>query len=335
MVNAKRGFTLLELLLVMALLGTIMGIGLGTFASFDPGRRAARGLVANALRQARNEAIAHRAPARVMFDPVTRTVRSEGSTVAGTWRFDTPDLVGARDVNGLPWNFPGTFLTDDGFVGRALDMDLGQRGAKITFDLSEDPLFRIRRGFRISCALRPKVLKASKVLDYGGIVEMETYADGSIGFSVLTRRIDELGRATPGEAVKVRTAPGAIEAGRWSQIELRYDGRWLSALSDGVPVAMREESRELWDVEKPLVIGGSRDAYNGQLDDLVVVAAREGEEFILPPSVEFRAKEPFEVRFDEGGNLDPVAHARPVEIGLLFDDGTQDSLLVQMYGTVE
>jgi prepilin-type N-terminal cleavage/methylation domain-containing protein len=333
--TSRSGFTLLELLLVMGLLGTILGIGLGTFASFDPGRRAARGLVANALRQARNEAVANRAPARVMFDPETRTVTSEGTAVAGTWRFETPQLTGAREINGLAQGFPGTMLTGDGFVGSALDLDLGERGCRVVIDMTSEPLLQLRRGFRLSCALRPKVLKASTILDFGGVLTIESVADGSIRFSVVTRRVDELGRAFPGEAVVVKTAPGAIEAGRWSQVEVRYDGRWLSALSDGVPVAMREESRELWDVEKPLVIGGARSGYNGQIDDLVVIVAKEGEQFILPSSVEFEAKEPFEVRFDEGGGLDPVAHARPVEIGLSFSDGTRDSLSVQMFGTVE
>jgi prepilin-type N-terminal cleavage/methylation domain-containing protein len=333
--KGRGGFTLLELLLVMGLLGIILGIGLGTFASFDPGRRAARGLVANALRQARNEAIAHRSPARVMFDPETRTVTTEGTAVAGTWRFETSDLKGARDLDGLAQSFPGAFLTEDGFVGRALDMDLGERGAKVVFDLTEEPLFQLRRGFRLSCALRPKSLGASQILDLGGVLLMNSFGDGSIGFSVLTRRVDELGRSTPGERVTVRTAPGAIEAGRWSQVEVRYDGRWLSALSDGVPVAMRSETRELWDVEKPLVIGGTRDRYRGQIDDLVVLVVREGERLVLPSSVEFDAKEPFEVRFDEGGGLDPVAHARPVEIGFKFSDGTRDALVVRIYGTVE
>ncbi|WP_145196675.1 LamG-like jellyroll fold domain-containing protein [Planctomycetes bacterium Poly30] len=333
--DLRSGFTLLELLLVMTLLGTILGVGLGAFASFDPGRRAARGLVANALRQARNEAIAHRAPARVLFDPATRTITSEGTAVAGTWRFETPAMEGARGISGLAQGFPGTPLTDDGFVGKALDMDVGGRGAKVVFDLSSEPLFRVRRGFRLSCALRPKTLEAAQILDFGGVVEMSSFEDGSIGFSVVTRRVDELGRSIPGETINVRTSPGAIEAGRWSQVEVRYDGAWLSALSDGVPVAMRAETRELWDVEKPLVIGGGRSGYDGQIDDLVILVAREGETFILPSSVEFDAREPFEVRFDEGGGLDPIAHARPVEIGLKFDDGTSDGLVVQVFGTVE
>ena len=217
---ASSGFTLLELLLVMGLLGTILGIGLGTFASFDPARRAARGLVANALRQARNEAVANRASARVSFDPETRTVTSEGSAVAGTWRFETPALEGAREIDGLAQGFPGTMLTEDGFVGRALDLDLGERGCRVVVDLQSEPLFQLRRGFRLSCALRPKSLKASTILDFGGVLTLESVADGSVRFTVVTRRVDELGRPFAGEAVVVKTAPGAIEAGRWSQVEV-------------------------------------------------------------------------------------------------------------------
>ena len=123
----RGGFTIMELMVVMLIMGLVLGAGIGAFASFDPGSSAARGLVANALRQARNEAVAHRAPARVAFDPETGSMRSEGYRVVGTWRFEEESLPGAGGVDGFPDGFPGTILSDDGFIGRALDLDLGGR----------------------------------------------------------------------------------------------------------------------------------------------------------------------------------------------------------------
>ena len=41
------------------------------------------------------------------------------------------------------------------------------------------------------------------------------------------------------------------------------------------------------------------------------------------------------IRFDAGGGLDRGFHGEPVEIELVYDDGTRRVLRVGMYGTVE
>ncbi len=333
--RSRRGFTLLELMLVMVILGTVVGVGLGAFASFDPGRRAARGLIASALRQARNEAVANRAPATVRIDPETRTLMTESYVVAGTWRFETSSLDGAGgEQSGFAEGFPGEYL-GDGFVGRALDLELGPRGARVAIDLSDDPIFSVTRGFRIACALRPSALADAELLDYGGVVKWKLQRDGSVSFEVVTRRVDELGRSSAGESVLLRTSPGALEAGRWGRIELRYDGAWLTALAAGVPVAQRAEFRPLWNLTAPLVLGGGRTPYPGRIDDLVVSVMQRSDEMILPSSTEFEASAPLVVRFDGGGRLDPVEHARPATIGLVYEDGSRSSVTVQIQGTVE
>ena len=165
-----RGFTLVELLLVMTLIGIVLGVGLGSFASFDPGRGAARGLVANALRQTRNTAIERGAPARILIDRERKAVRSEAFTVAGTWRFEDQSLAGARGVDGIADGFPGPFLSEEGYVGKALDLDLGPRGARVQIDLSSDPIFDLGSGFRLSVMLRPVSFVNADVVDLGKVV---------------------------------------------------------------------------------------------------------------------------------------------------------------------
>ena len=330
----RRGFTLVELLLVVTILGIVLGVALGTFASFDPGRRAARGLIANALRQARNTAISRGAPARVMFDPASGTARIEGFTVAGTWRFETESLDGARGLGGLADGFPNEFLSE-GFVGKALDLDLGPRGAKVRVDLSEDPIFALSRGLRLTFAIRPASLGDADVIDVGGVVEAATRRDGSVSFKVVTRRIDELGRPVQGEAITLRTPPGALVADKWTSIELRYDQRRLVAMVDGVPVAERDATRPLWEIGGALQFGGGRQRFAGRLDDVVLSVVQVADPVKLPKSVIFDAKTRFEVRFDEGGARDPVFHARPVEVPLLFEDGSRETVFVRTLGTVE
>ena len=41
------------------------------------------------------------------------------------------------------------------------------------------------------------------------------------------------------------------------------------------------------------------------------------------------------MRFDESGALDPVFHAGPVVIELLFDDGLKELITVRALGTVD
>ncbi|GEM_PF-587349 len=333
--RGAAGFSLLELLLVMALLGIVMGVGLGSFASFDPGRGAARGLVANALRQTRNTAVERGAPARILIDHSRATVRSEAFAVAGTWRFEDQALAGARGVNGVADGFPGAFLAEDGYVGRALDLDLGPRGAKVQIDLSSDPIFDLASGFRLSAVLRPAAFVDADVIDLGKVVRVKARSDGSVTFELTTQRDDGLGRAVKGETITLQSGGGVLEPGHWTQLELRYDRRRVVALADGVPVAERAESRPIWRLEGGLVLGGGRRRFAGCVDDVVLSVITVGDEVVLPKSAEFVANGPTEVRFDESGALDPVFHAGPVGIELIFDDGRSELITVRALGTVD
>jgi len=67
----------------------------------------------------------------------------------------------------------------------------------------------------------------------------------------------------------------------------------------------------------------------------VLSVARTSDVIRLPASAELAGKDPFEVRFDEGGRLDPIAHGGPVTVTLNYDDGTSESLEVLRVGTVE
>ena len=330
-----RGFTLLELILVMGIIGAVAGVGLGMFASFDPGRRAALGLVQNVLRQAQQTAVARRAPAVVRVDVKAGTFVAEALEVAGTWHFETPALEGARGVDGAPFDFPGEMLTADGFTGKALDLARGGRRGRVEVDLRVDPLLDPRKGFALDVALRPARLGAGQVVDLGKSVVLSARTDGGVDGRVLTRRLDELGRAVAGPAVTVRSGPGALRPGRWTRVTLAYDRRELVLLADGVPLASRGEDRELWDLTGPMVLGGGDSRWEGALDQLVLATVVADDAYALPPTVTFDERTPTLIRFLAGGSLDPAIHAGPVEFGLRFDDGGGDEVRINLFGTIE
>lgn len=331
----RRGFTLLELLLVMGLIGLMAGIGLGMFASFDPGRRAALGLVQNVLRQAQQSAVARRAPAVVRFDAVNRTLVAEALEVAGTWHFESQALEGGRGIDALPFDFPGDFLTADGYTGSALDFARGSRRSRVQIELDEDPLLNPRRGFSLDVALRPAALSTAKLLDMGSVVQLMVRADGGLDGRIVTRRLDDVGREVAGPPLVVRSGPGALRAGRWTRVTLAYDRRELSLSADGVLLVSRGEERDLWNLSGPLLLGDVQQGWQGALDQLVLATVRASEEYKLPASVSFDARTPKLVRFLAGGSLDPALHAGTVAFGLAFDDGGKDEVVVNLFGTVE
>ena len=83
------------------------------------------------------------------------------------------------------------------------------------------------------------------------------------------------------------------------------------------------------------MLGGGRRRFAGCVDDVVLSVITVGDEVVLPKSAEFVANGPTEVRFDESGALDPVFHAGPVGIELIFDDGRSELITVRALGTVD
>jgi prepilin-type N-terminal cleavage/methylation domain-containing protein len=331
----QAGFTLMELLLVMGLIGLIAGVGLGMFASFDPGRRAALGLVQNVLRQAQQSAVARRAPAAVRIDPAEGTLVAESLEVAGTWHFASSALAGGRGIDALPLDFPGDYLTDDGYTGKALDLARGERRSRVQIELGEDPLLDPRRGFALDVALRPETLSTTKLIDIGKVVQLTVRVDGGLDGRIVPRRVDDVGREVAAAPIVVRSAPGALRPGRWTRVTLAYDRRELTLSADGILLVSRGEDRELWDLTAPLVLGDAQQGWRGALDQLVLATVRAADEYRLPPSVRFDARTPKLVRFVAGGSLDPALHAGTIQFGLEFDEGGKDEVVVNLFGTIE
>jgi prepilin-type N-terminal cleavage/methylation domain-containing protein len=151
------GVTLIELLMVIALIAIIFGSGLGMFAGLNPARRATVGLVQNTLRSAHNSSVARQAPARVRFDLASKrkdpdaklqpdTMTAAGMRVIGTWHFEDDQLRGAFGLDGVNL---GGYLVDDGFQGKALSFNGAAPESRIEIGVHQDPAYDFRYGFDI------------------------------------------------------------------------------------------------------------------------------------------------------------------------------------------
>lgn len=324
------GFTLLELLLVMGLIGVVFGIGIGMFSSLDLESRTIASEVQSVLRSANNWAAARSGPACVRIDPVRGALRAEGLETIGTWHFESLPVVGAFGLGG---STVGCELDQDGFLGRAID--LGGRGASVEIDVDDDAAFDLTNGFAIECALRPYSSGAGRVIAIGSACGLDATGDGRLRGWLVALRTDEAGTQKQTGRVLVESEPGTLPLGTWSRVALRYDRRRFEILVEGVGVASVVETAPVWKVEGPLVLSDPRRPFGGSLDSLVVSATASDDEVLLPAGVTFAEGTPSEIAFAAGGGLDRERHPAPIELALVFDDGRRRSIGVSLYGTVE
>jgi len=326
--------TLIELMLVMGLLALVLGAGLGSLASLDAGQRAALGLVQNVVRSAHNTAVARRAPARVRIDPATGTIVAQGSEVVGTWHFEDEELAGAGGLDGVAVGFDGA-TSEHGFLGRALDLAEAPRGARVEVAVQDDARYDPGEGFAIELAVRLAWPAGGRILSLGGAVTLEVTADGALRAAFRRRTTDALGAVGTGGPIFAESRSGVLAPGRWTRIALRYDRRVLGLAVDGVPVAAVFSEEPVAPLAGPLELGGGREGFPGALDELTVALVTGEESAALPPTVRFAASVPRAIEFLAGGALDPLRHLEPVAIGLEFDDGRVEQVVVNLYGTVE
>jgi len=328
--GAVRGMTLFELMLVMVLIGLLLGLGVGVFASLDFGKRAALSLVQNVVRSARNSAVARAAPARVRIDAAAGTLVAEALDVAGTWRFEGERLEGAFGLDG---RLAGAELVDDGYLGRALALG-SARASYAEIGVQSDAGFDLYHGFAIECALRLVGTASGGVLSVGGAAGLAVGGAGALRAWLVPEVVGASGEPRSGGRIYVESPPGTLTPGRWQRVRFEYDRRLARLYVDGIEAARTEEVAPVWRLEGPLTLGDPRGSFQGALDDLVVAVVAASEGASLPDSVQFGPGTPAEILFDARGHLDREVHVQPLAFQLLFDDGGAQTVHVGLYGTV-
>jgi hypothetical protein len=321
--------TLLELLLVLAILAVVLGSGAGMFAALDVGRRQAVGLVKSVVRSAQNSAIARQSPARVRIDPEAGTIVAESLQVIGTWHFEGREIEGAFLLDGGHRNCQ---FVEDGFLGHALSFGSTDGFAEIP--VQHDPAYDFREGFAIDVAVRKDGRGGGRFLRFGKTAGIDIGARGEIRGWFLSR-IEEEGRAIPGNPVRVETDEGVLPDGRWTRVRLEYDRRRLALFVDGMAVEETPETAPVWRIDEALVLSDPDRPFPGCIDSLVVSAVAADEVAELPETVRFLPDTIREIHFDAGGALDRAFHPDPVFVTVLFEDGAMESVAVGVYGTVE
>ncbi|MCA9002954.1 MAG: type II secretion system protein, partial [Planctomycetes bacterium] len=325
--RAKRvptgGFTLVELLMVMMLLGIVLGVGLGMLTGLAPAERAVPGLIEETLRMSQRSAAVLGTPARVEFSG--STIQAQVMRPVGTWHFEDRSLMGAQGLEAVWLGANDPPFTAQGYEGLGLNLAAGAPGV-LEISVASDPAFDWSDGFSIRFALRAEEWRDSIVMQAGNGLLVALSARGALGVEFRAVSVDEAGNESRGERVAVQTEPGAMVQNRWKDVEIVYDRRSLRILVDGLERVRRSEQARVWIGQPEILLSNKTRPFPGVLDRLVFHVQEILPPRVLPGDATFLADTPKQVVFAPGGGLDPLVHPAEVRIGWQVPEGRPEFL---------
>lgn len=298
---------------MLAILGTLLGIGVGVFRGLVAPDRVAASQVQDALFAAQLMAQREQAPAVVVVDPESSLVVARGLRAVGNWHFE--------DDLGTGWPVAATHepehLDPLGSLGYGLSLrDDGVLTISGLPSTADAPL-----GFAIDVELwpardpRPMTLLARK-----GVWDLTLDRNDRLVVTLLLARDDS---SEPEEVAIVVDEPIRWPH-RFVRLAVQFDGTTLSATLDGARLG--DDTRfpaprrlVVPAAGAPLYSGNGPTAYVGRLDELRLLSVVEAEARELPVEVELIG-ERRELHLDPRGRLDPAHHEQAVTIGLRHGD---------------
>ena len=229
----------------------------------------------------------------------------------------------------------GIELAEDGYLGRALNLEGAEEGGSLSVQVQAGSTFDLSTGFQIAFAAKPMDMGSAQVLSIGESVGVELTSEGGVKAWFQGERRDDNGQVTSTGKVVAETSAGLLRIGSWSRILVSYDRSVLAIFVEGVPAGRTSDEAWVSKVEGPLVIGGRRRQWPGRIDSLVISAVAAEEYIELPEGVSFAETAPKEIIFAAGGGLDRRVHSKPVRFSLEFEDLSQQLIEGGVYGTVQ
>ncbi len=307
---SDAGLSLLELIVVVAIVSVLFGIGIGVFHRVVQPERLASGQVLDAVRSARTFAREHGTGAAIVVEPERGRVFVTGLRTVGNWHFE--------DVAGTGWpvsaSYDATALRSRGAIGSGLVLE---KGGRLTIP-SPPGSFDSPDGFGVAVSLQPAAApRPMTILERPGSWALQLDDDGNV------RVVLELAAAEEPETYPYTVAGSALPTDRFSRLTVTFDGRALRVTRDGRPL----ESTTLFEVARPLVVvpgievgtGNESDRYVGRMDELhlssvVVDRFREMAEGVRLEGAARR------VQVDGFGHLDPSWHSTPEQIHVVHGE---------------
>ncbi|MBI3828547.1 MAG: prepilin-type N-terminal cleavage/methylation domain-containing protein [Planctomycetes bacterium] len=315
-----RGFTLIEMLVVIAIISTLLAIGAITFQR-QSARMKADAVAATldtAIRQARNSAISTGAPAFVELDDQSdpQRVVAWGYRVVGLWHFEDGgfETKGAFGHRGIVRGCKPA----EGKIGKCLNFALGG-----SVDCGSDPDFDLDDGGYLEAfVLGAADFTATQFIfkkknAYGFAVGRDGVLTGNVGSQELS-------------AFNFSLPPK-----RWTKVAFAWDRRNSMILIDDAVVALGPAMKTRVSHDS-LLVGDDSAPFVGLIDEVRVMAAIPGRAVELAGNTKLvhNAAPWKEIHFAPDGGLDVRFHTGPLTVDLIQGEKKR-SVFVSMLGLTQ
>jgi prepilin-type N-terminal cleavage/methylation domain-containing protein len=313
------GFTLMELMVTMAISATLMGMGAGLFLSMGKRTASDNALAGISSLIANVKNASSRFPAMLVVSP-TRDATATSEAFAGSVQamaqevrqelhFDSRQMEGQltrvyeMGIEGRDCNPMGNTCEDNiGRVGGGIRLG----GGKI--DCGQYPAYDVTDGMTIELWMKPDSAGSADLVSKGEGLRVRLEAGSRISVTVQVE--DEHGA----EKVTLATPIPAVRPNRWMGVRVAYDCTALSIATDEgfgwVVRASKPETRRLAPSrDSNLLVGG----FSGIMDDFRFAGVHSTEPVMMPQGVRLVGKKPQTIRFI-GGRLDPAFHSSPARM---------------------
>jgi len=355
--SRRRGYTLIELVVVLAILAAVAGLGIGVYRTVAKQNilPAAASQVSSVIRAARNYSVSSGLPSRVTIDARTQSISAFGYELVAAWSFEDieslavgdripldRDIVGAFGERAVP---QGVLEAGKGRIGRGI-VCLDEGASLVA---PRRPRYDAPRGFSLEAWVLfwPRELEKGEGSDrtgawsdprrserYAVISRPGSWEMGLLGDGALYAVIGDAERPEALETFSAATRSREVLGSRWTHVRASFDGLELRLEVDGIEREWAPERFERIDPrdwpplpervpasDHDLMVSHPNRFFYGIIDEVKVRIALEPRSYELPSEVAFLDRS-LELRFDSRGSLDPVHHASPVlvRIGELGDD---------------
>jgi len=308
--TAKTGFTLMELMTVMALIAVLAGLGIGLLGLGTSDMKIAWAVVQDQLRVAHDTARDRGRPTEVRFEHgrAGLVVQSRVVSPVGHWHLEPDEdyFAGLRpELGGTP--------VEQGRYGWAMRADTEDGKTLFAVNSQGRARFDLSHGFSLRLEAKLEERVRTTVARFGEAFRLEL-DERLVPSATLTL-------ADPGPKPGLRvtiTGVRTLRLFQWTQLELIHDGNRLMLVVDGVITAKERARGECF--QQPadrLEISPGETPIHGLVDEIVLDAYELGEPQELPSNIELRGFQG-PVAFDSRGKLRAPANVGTV-IELILD----------------